>query len=59
MLRELFRRRGVAAPGRTWMMEVLRQCKHAQVSATVSVDRKILASSDTANVRTLLIEVIW
>lgn len=40
LLRELFRRRGVAAPGRTWMMEVLRQCKHAQVSATVSVDKK-------------------
>jgi tRNA(Ile)-lysidine synthase len=40
MFRELFRRRGVAVPGRTWMVEVLRQCKYAKVNATVSVDKK-------------------
>ncbi|MDC1312085.1 tRNA lysidine(34) synthetase TilS [Burkholderiales bacterium] len=40
MFRELFRARGLAVPGRSWMTEVLRQCKNAQISATVSVDKK-------------------
>ena len=44
LLRELFRRRGLAVPGRVWMIEVLRQCKHAQISAAVSVDKKNISA---------------
>ena len=40
IFRELFRRRGAVAPGRSWMIEALRQCTGAKRSASVSVDTK-------------------
>ncbi|MDA0238303.1 MAG: tRNA lysidine(34) synthetase TilS [Proteobacteria bacterium] len=40
VLRELFRRLGAVAPGRSWMIEALRQCTDAKRGANVSVDTR-------------------
>lgn len=40
VIREMCRRHGAVAPGRSWLTEVLRQCFFAKSTACVSVDSK-------------------